>query len=87
MITEIRYLWFMKSVELKSNLHQLIDGIQNTKLLESIHEILSARKHSKAGSLWNDLTNEQKKEVLDAYEESENTDNLIPHSQMLHDIK
>ncbi|MEO9804221.1 MAG: hypothetical protein ABJF04_13275 [Reichenbachiella sp.] len=61
----------MGTIELKSNLHQLIDGIQNTELLESFHDILSARKAAKAGNLWSGLTDEQKSEVLEAYHVSE----------------
>ena len=77
----------MGTVELKSNLHQLIDGIQNTKLLESLYDMLSERKNAKSGSLWYDLSPEQKNEVLDAFEESENSENLIPHSEILKVIK
>jgi hypothetical protein len=77
----------MGTAELKSNLHQLIDGIQNPKLLESLYEILEARKKSSKGGLWNSLTAEQQKEVLTAFDESENPENLVPHSQMLREIK
>ncbi len=77
----------MGTVELKSNLHQLIDGIQNPKLLESLNEILEARKRSSRGGLWNSLTAEQQKEVLASFDESENPENLIPHSQILRENK
>lgn len=73
----------MGTVELKANLHHLIDGIQNTKLLESIYEILSERKNSRAGFLWNSLTESQRQEVLEAFEESEEMNNLTPHSDVL----
>lgn len=77
----------MGTVELKSNLHQLIDGIQNPTLLESLHEILEARKKSAHGGLWSGLTAEQQKEVLTSFDESENPENLIPHSQILRENK
>ena len=77
----------MGTVELKSNLHQLIDGIQNPKLLESLNEILEARKKSAHGGLWSSLTSEQQKEVLTSFDESENPENLIPHSQILRENK
>ena len=77
----------MGTVELKTNLHQLIDGIQNPTLLESLYEILDARKKSSRGGLWSSLTTKQQKEVLSAFDESENTENLIPHSQMLRESK
>ncbi|HNP17661.1 MAG TPA: hypothetical protein PKL31_04425 [Fulvivirga sp.] len=77
----------MGTVELKSNLHELIDGIQNPKLLKSLYEILTSRKNSQNGGIWKSLTSEQQKEVLDAYEESENPDNLISHEQVLKELK
>ncbi|WP_424964301.1 hypothetical protein [Ekhidna sp.] len=77
----------MSTVELKSNLHQLIDDIQNTKLLESLHDLLSERKNAKAGTLWNSLTESQRKEVMDAYEESESHENLTVHSEILRKYK
>ena len=77
----------MSTVELKASLHQLIDGIQNSNLLESLHDILSERKNSKDGHLWNSLTDSQKKEVLDAYLESEDPDNLTSHSEVLRKFK
>lgn len=77
----------MSTVELKSNLHKLIDDIQNTKLLKSLHDILVERKNAEAGTLWNSLTESQKKEVMEAYEESENPNNLTPHSEMLRKFK
>ncbi len=77
----------MGTVELKTNLHELIDNIENAELLESIFEFLSINKDLKPGKLWESLADGQKKEVLDAYEESEDEKNLIPHSQVLKDLK
>ncbi|WP_425391265.1 hypothetical protein [Ekhidna sp.] len=77
----------MSTIDLKSNLHQLIDGIQNTKLLESLHDLLSERKNAKAGTLWNSLSESQKQEVMDAYEESEKPENLTSHTEILRKYK
>lgn len=76
----------MGTVELKTNLHELIDGFQNTELLESVLEFLTENKNAKPGGLWVSLTSEQKEEVLDAFTESESEDNLIPHSKVLKEI-
>lgn len=72
----------MRTVELRSNLHELIDKIENSSLLESLYDILLEHKDSKPGALWKSLSVEQKEEVLKAYEESNDPDNLIPHSKM-----
>lgn len=77
----------MRTIELKSNLHHLIDNIQNAELLESIHDFLSQNKDVRSGNLWSSLTEGQRKEVIEAYEESENAENLIPHSEVLKSIK
>ncbi len=77
----------MGTVELKTNLHELIEEIQNPSLLESLYDILEARKRSSTGGLWSSLTGEQQKEVLLAFDESENLDELIQHSQVLREIK
>ncbi|MTI20527.1 hypothetical protein E1176_05800 [Fulvivirga sp. RKSG066] len=72
----------MRTVELRSHLHELIDKIENSNLLQSLYDILLERKDSKPGALWKSLSIEQKKEVLKAYEESNDPENLIPHSEM-----
>ncbi len=76
----------MKTIELKTNLHELIDSFQNTELLESVLEFLTENKNATPGGLWESLTAEQKGEVLDAYKESESEDNLTPHSEVLKEI-
>ncbi len=49
---------------IKDDLHKLIDTTNDEKLLEDIFMILSSRRNYKAGSLWADLTEAQKQEVL-----------------------
>lgn len=77
----------MGTTELKSNLHQLIDGIENQELLQSLYEILDARKQSETGSLWSSLNYDQKTEVLEAFDDSEKEENLIAHAQVLKELK
>jgi hypothetical protein len=49
---------------LKEDLHKLIDTTQDENLLEEIFMILSSRKDYAAGELWNNLSEDQRKEVL-----------------------
>jgi hypothetical protein len=72
----------MGTVELKSNLHELIDKIDNPNLLQSLYDILSVCSNSQPGAMWKSLSDDQKDEVLKAYEESNDPENLIPHSEM-----
>lgn len=67
----------MEAVELKSNIHKIIDGIQNEQLLHAIYDFLKIRETSKTGQMWDSFTEEQKQEVLLAYNESEDEANLI----------
>ncbi len=73
-------------LQLKTNLHTLIDGIENPQLLESLYEMLSSDHDSKSG-IWSKLTQEEKSEVLEASLESEDPDNLIPHSEIFKSLK
>lgn len=73
----------MKAIEIKSNLHQLIDNIQNVNLLTSIYEVLNSTQTQKDGELWNSLTELQKAEVMEAYYESEDESTLINSKDVL----
>lgn len=77
----------MSTVELKSHIIKLVEDIQNDDLLELLLEFLSKQKDSPSGDMWNDLTANQKKEVLDAYEESENDENLIEKEKLFRFLK
>lgn len=67
----------METVALKSNLLEIVDNIQDERLLQSLYELLKNREKTKTSKLWNRLTDIEKDEVLLAYEESENEGNLI----------
>jgi len=72
----------MEAIELKSNIHKIIDGIQNEQLLKTIYDFLKVRETNKPGQLWNSLTPEQKEELLLAYDESEDERNLIDREKV-----
>jgi len=67
----------MGTVELKSNIHKIVEGIQNEQLLQTLYDFLKVRAKGKPGRLWESLTDEQKSEVLLAYDESEDENNLV----------
>ena len=67
----------MGTIELRSNLHKIVDKIDNEQLLHAIYDFLKQRMNSEEGQIWKSLTEEQKKEVYLSYQESENDDNLI----------
>ena len=77
----------MGTIELKSNLHQIVDRIKDERLLRSIYSFLKERENSKDSSMWDSLTDQQKKEVLLAYDESEDEGNLIEDKDVWKKLK
>ncbi len=67
----------MGIIELKSDLHKILDRIENEQLLRTIYDFLKQRKNAQEGQLWKTLTEEQKQEVYLSYEESQDDKNLI----------
>lgn len=67
----------MGTIELRSNLHKMVDKIDNEQLLHAIYDFLKDRMNSEEGQIWKSLTEEQKNEVYLSYQESEDDNNLI----------
>ena len=67
----------MSTIELKSNLHKIVDKIENEQLLQTIYDFLKLKENSQEGQIWKSLTEDQKKEVYLSYQESEDDGNLI----------
>ena len=67
----------MGTIELKSDLHKILDRIENEQLLRTIYDLLKQREAAKEGQIWKTLTEEQKKEIYLSYEESQENKNLI----------
>ena len=77
----------MGTVELKSNLHQIVDRINDDRLLRAIFSFLKERENSTDSRIWDSLTDAQKKEVFLAYDESENEANLIEDKDVWKKLK
>jgi hypothetical protein len=71
----------MGTIELKSSIHKIVEGIHNEQLLQTIYQFLKSREKAKPGSLWQSLSDAQKEEVLLAFEESEDDNNLLPRDK------
>lgn len=72
----------MGTIELKSNIHKIVDGIQSEQLLQAIYDFLKTREKNKSSRLWDTLTEEQKQEVLLSFDESEDENNLLDRDQV-----
>ncbi|MEP7195966.1 MAG: hypothetical protein ABI851_05560 [Saprospiraceae bacterium] len=65
-----------------NNISALVQSIENEDFLQSLYELLKNHKTIKPGELWNSLTQDQKDQVLKAFEDSENEENLIPEEKI-----
>ena len=70
----------METTQLKINFHQLIDSIDNERILSKFFGLMSKTKDSSDGKLWSRLTKEEQEELLLSDIESEDPKNLIPNS-------
>lgn len=67
----------MNTIELKSDLHKILDSIENEDLLRTLYDFLKLRVSGKEGQIWEELSEEQKEEVYLSYKESREDSNLI----------
>jgi len=67
----------MGTIELKSDLHKILDKIENEQLLRTVYDFLKQGGNSEEGQIWKTLTEQQRKEVYSSYEESEVDTKLI----------
>ena len=77
----------MSTTEIKTNLHKIVDRIEDERLLRVIYDFLEVREKSNEGQLWKTLTTEQQQEVLQVYEDSENDSNLIDDKDVWRKLK
>lgn len=77
----------MNKASLKSNLHKLIDQIDNPNLLEEYYQEMKSIIQKSQENVWETLTEDQKKEVLLSYEESEDENNLTDTKSVLNKYK
>jgi hypothetical protein len=67
----------MGTIELQSDLHKILDRIENEQLLRTIYDFLKQRETAKEGQIWKKMTDQQKEEVYLSYEESHDDMKLI----------
>jgi len=69
----------MKHSDIRNSFHKLIDEIDNERLLMKFYDLLIKSREQKEGELWNQLSDDQKNEVLLAESQSHYDKNLIDH--------
>lgn len=73
----------MNTIAIKSDLHKLIEEVDDEKLLERFYQEIVTVISNSQKSIWNDLPEAQKKQILMSYEESKDEDNLIDHEEVM----
>ena len=72
----------MNTIELKNNLHQLIDSIGNDNVLAKFYSIMVKIKEHPEGKLWSRLTDAEQEELILADLESNDPKNLISKTEI-----
>ncbi|MCK4664951.1 MAG: hypothetical protein KAT68_18925 [Bacteroidales bacterium] len=72
----------MDSIELRNNFHNLINNIKNDVLLMRFYDIMIRAENTEEGKLMGRLTKEEYEELMLAYKESEDEENLISHEEI-----
>ena len=69
-------------MKIKDDFHQLIDSIEDEELLQRCYQLIQKINTDQNGNLWHGLTEDEKKKLLIAYEESFDDDNLLSHDEV-----
>ena len=73
----------MRAADLKSEIHQLIDKLNNEFVLEDIYAELRRLLQASSSGTWSTLTEDQKVEVIQALRESDDEPNLLSNEEVL----
>lgn len=69
-------------MNIKEDFHHLIDTIDDEQLLNEYYHLIQRLNINQTGNLWGTLSEIEKQELLSAYDESFDKNNLISHEQV-----
>jgi len=72
----------MSTVELKKDFHNLIDSIDNEKLLNNFYDLIKKRISGREGQLWSRLSGKEQEELNLAFNESNKHEDLLSNEAM-----
>jgi len=64
----------------RQDFHNLIDDIKDESKLEAYFDLIQSLNKNTQGELWNALSKSEQEELLISYDESNSSENLVPHS-------
>ena len=76
----------MNVVELKSDLHKLIDKINDTNILNAIKVILSKQAKESESDWWDELSEEERKSIEIGLAEADRGE-VRPHEEVMEEIR
>jgi hypothetical protein len=71
----------------KEQFHQLIDAIEDEKMLKAYYELVKMLSGTDEGKLTRELSPAQQEDLLKSYEESFDEDQLVDHEEMKRQYK
>lgn len=71
----------MAASDVRKNLHKLVDSIADEALLARCLELLQ-NANRKQGAFWNSLSDEERSEIIRAYEESKDPNMLTVNEEV-----
>lgn len=77
----------MNTTTLKSDIHKLIDQIDNEQLLLEYYYEMKSLIQKDCVSAWDILTDKQKKQIISSWEESDDEVNLFENDEVLRKYK
>jgi hypothetical protein len=69
-------------MNVKDNFHHLIDTIDDEQLLKGYYELIKQLNINQSGNLWNNLNENERQELIIAYDESFDNKNLLSHEEV-----
>ena len=69
-------------MKIKDDFHHLIDSIEDEQLLQRYYQLIQTINDDQNGHLWNSLNEDEKEELMVAYKESFDSDNLLGHEKV-----
>lgn len=76
----------MTTVELRNEIHMLVDEIGEEEKLQLLKAVVLTL-HPQPANIMDTLTEEERKELLEAYEESFDKSKWIPHEEVMKKYK
>ncbi len=78
----------MEIHELRANVHQLVDEIENEQILDQFYAALQmVRRKQSSGDFWDAFTDEQRRILDQALRETDLEENWVSHDQVKQDAE